>query len=260
MFAMAGDFPHLKASKIVVGHTHPTLQWLWGSLPQEYRSNDVKVPTPFYLVLKLRKHGAILPLAHTFSWCGMQVKFHYTVSHVKWWAAVNSTTYNMYRTIILFEKPQDSSFRLFCKTTDSSVITGIPICLEMGSISAQSTCVLGSFSPYLKKFYKWFPSAWRHMSQLKYTVFSAHKYSAINSQNTTIRSTENTTGMNCLKKTPWMLFTSPWIQKLLLHSKLPVCKQLHITWVWICWMRMLWSPVYYLSPKILSKQCRVPHN
>jgi len=32
-------------------------------------------------------------------------------------------------------------------------------------------------------------------------VFSAHKYSAVDSQNTTTRSTENTTGMNCLKKT-----------------------------------------------------------
>jgi len=36
------------------------------------------------------------------------------------------------------------------------------------------------------------------MSQLTNTVFNAHKYSAVDSQNTTIRSTENTTGMNCL--------------------------------------------------------------
>jgi len=32
-------------------------------------------------------------------------------------------------------------------------------------------------------------------------VFNALKYSAVDSQNTTITSTENTTGMNCLKKT-----------------------------------------------------------
>jgi hypothetical protein len=38
------------------------------------------------------------------------------------------------------------------------------------------------------------------MSQLTNTVVSAHKYSAVDSQNTTFRSTENTTGIIALRK------------------------------------------------------------
>jgi hypothetical protein len=42
------------------------------------------------------------------------------------------------------------------------------------------------------------------MAQLTNTAFNAHKYSAVDNQNTTIRSTEDTAGMNCLKKTLYL--------------------------------------------------------
>jgi hypothetical protein len=69
-FAVARDFSHLKASKELWVTPILLSNGYEGLFPHEYRSNDVKLPPLFCLVLKLRKHWAILQLAHISSWCG----------------------------------------------------------------------------------------------------------------------------------------------------------------------------------------------